>query len=369
MLLTKEQSAAVEILLRRMNHEPYVTQGGYAGTGKSTILAHLASQLPSFAVVTPTGTAAAVLRKKGLIEASTIHSKIYHAVALPDGMVRFELKSRTKIDCRGFLVDEASMVGRKVFQDLQSFGLPSIAVGDHGQLEPVGDSDFNLMSDPTVTLSTIHRNAGPISHFAEHLRHGHSPWSFDDTSTVRVLEDDDVTNDLLESVDQVILAKNSLRVELNNLIRKLHGFKGRVRVGEQIICLRKNHGLGIFNGQQGVITALHPGHPPMLDFQVDGVLYPMIPYDPDQFGKETGPQGYTPGMPVNFFDFAYVLTGHKSQGDEFPSVLVGEPSPGTMWAHERWTYTVASRARERLYWVAHSPPVSGRGGRRRKVSA
>jgi DNA invertase Pin-like site-specific DNA recombinase len=117
------------------------------------------------------------------------------------------------------------------------------------------------------------------------------------------------------------------------------------------------------------IVRLYPGHPPLLDFEVDGVVHPFIPYDPDQFGRETGPQGYVPGVPINFFDFAYALTCHRSQGDEFGSVLVGEPSPGRAWAHERWTYTAASRARKRLYWVADKPPVAGSGGRRRRVSA
>jgi exodeoxyribonuclease-5 len=358
--LTKEQSAAVGIILQRLGSDPCVTLGGYAGTGKSTILAHLANERPTFAVVTPTGKAAAVLRKKGVAEASTIHSCIYHPVAQLDGKVQFLLKSRDEIDCGGFHIDESSMVNRQVFNDLASFGLPIVAVGDHGQLEPVGDARFNLMSEPMVTLTTIHRNSGPIAHFAEHLRHGQSPWTFKDADQVQVLEDADVTDDLLKSVDQVIVARNSLRVELNNTIRDLLGYRGRVRVGERILCLRNNLNLGIYNGMQGMVTSLYPDYPPALDFSVDGVVHPLIPYDPHQFGKESAPQGYTPGVPVNYFDFAYVLTAHKSQGDEFDRVLVSEPSPGRLWTHERWTYTAASRARERLYWDGHKPPRRAR---------
>ena len=76
--------------------------------------------------------------------------------------------------------------------DLLTFGLPIIAVGDHGQLEPITDEKeevvlrskdgkrervppFNLMANPDITLETIHRNAGEIAWFAEHVRKGRDP--------------------------------------------------------------------------------------------------------------------------------------------------------------------------------------------------
>ncbi|MFN9959486.1 MAG: hypothetical protein ACK55I_40875, partial [bacterium] len=70
------------------------------------------------------------------------------------------------------------MVGKTIYEDLRSFGKPLIFVGDHGQLEPIGD-DFNLMREPDYRLETIHRNAGEIAHFAEYVRQGYRPSSWE----------------------------------------------------------------------------------------------------------------------------------------------------------------------------------------------
>ena len=81
------------------------------------------------------GKAANVLRKKGISNAATIHSLIYKP-HLSFGEVYWDLAE--SVPCSGFIVDEASMVSSDIFEDLQSFGIPIIFVGDHGQLEPSG---------------------------------------------------------------------------------------------------------------------------------------------------------------------------------------------------------------------------------------
>ena len=43
------------------------------------------------------------------------------------------------------------MVSKEIFDDLLGYGIPILAVGDHGQLPPV-NSNFNLMGDPDVRL-------------------------------------------------------------------------------------------------------------------------------------------------------------------------------------------------------------------------
>ncbi len=73
------------------------------------------------------------------------------------------------------------MVARSIYEDITSFGLPRIFVGDHGQLEPV-NSDFNLMENPDFTLEKIHRNSGEIPRFAEWLRLGRPAREFKATS-------------------------------------------------------------------------------------------------------------------------------------------------------------------------------------------
>src|SRR5262245_55374194 len=136
-MLSREQRDVVRKLLRNRDRDQVQTLGGYAGTGKTTVLRTLADALPDWAPVAFTGTAAHVMEGTGS-SASTIHSTIYRPLPLPGGGWRFVLKGLFELGCAGFLVDEASMVGTGLYRDLLSFDLPVIFVGDHGQLQPVG---------------------------------------------------------------------------------------------------------------------------------------------------------------------------------------------------------------------------------------
>ena len=166
--LSPEQLAAVDTLLRFS--KPIQTLAGYAGVGKTTVIKALQQQLRNFAVCAYTGKAANVLRKKG-VSATTIHQRVYRPRKEEEhGEVTFERKSYNEICCDGFIIDEASMVDDEIYQDLTSYALPIIFVGDHGQLEPVSGGTLNLMAKPDITLEEIHRNAGEIAQFAEFIR-------------------------------------------------------------------------------------------------------------------------------------------------------------------------------------------------------
>src|SRR5262249_11808404 len=155
------------------------TLGGYAGTGKSTLVRVLKDELSSFAVCAYTGKAANVLRKKGL-PAKTIHSLIYRPRVREwedeNGKLQIETlwdrKPARDVECDGFIVDEASMVDEGIYNTLRSYKKPIIFVGDHGQLEPVNGNGFNLMGSPDITLRQVHRNAGEIAEFANFIRQG-----------------------------------------------------------------------------------------------------------------------------------------------------------------------------------------------------
>jgi hypothetical protein len=120
----------------------------------------------------------------------------------------------------GFIVDEASMIGTEIDRDLQSFGIPIIYVGDHGQLEPIGGTKFNLMSEPMYTLETVHRNAGEIAYFAEHLRKGSLARLFKTDKSVQIVKERVVTAKNLADTDQVICAFNKTRCKINSQVRK-----------------------------------------------------------------------------------------------------------------------------------------------------
>lgn len=326
------------------------TLGGYAGTGKTTLIAKLQKFFPDYAICAYTGKAANVLRTKGMHGASTIHSRIYEP-HFENGAVYFDLKLNP--NCDGFIVDEASMVGSEIYWDLKSFGLPLIFVGDHGQLEPV-ESDFNLMADPMYKLEEIHRNAGSIARYAEHLRFGYAARGFkkDTEDKVEFLSNKQVTDDLLMSVDQVICAYNATRCNINKRIRASLGYEeGTVEVGERVMCLKNNRELGLFNGMQGTVLKLYKGKrgANLMDFQFGDTEYRGISLSLKYFGQEkydNKPMGSKSPMP---FDYAYCITCHKAQGDEWDDVLVIEQKCKN-WDHRRWAYTAASRARTKLRW-------------------
>lgn len=363
--LSSEQDAALRGLLAGVRAKrPLQTLGGYAGTGKTVLISHLVGELPGWVVVAYTGKAADVLRKKGVYGARTIHSLIYEPIKDDTGATKWVRRAELP-GVRGIIIDEASMVSETILRDLMAYEVPIIAVGDHGQLEPIGDG-YNLMAQPEHRLETIHRNAGDIVRFAEMLRTGAGSSAprragLTDGSVVftkkRALQIDDAL-----AADQIICAYNHTRVELNRKVRaaklKARHLAGELPPddggplveGERIICLRNNRQLGLFNGMQGLASNFtEEWGRRLMTFDVDGAPFDRVPYDPEIFGQPKPTITWDPEAPMPF-DYAYAVTCHKAQGSEWPAVLVFvQTSPS--WDVKRWTYTAATRARTQLVWA------------------
>lgn len=129
---------------------------GYAGTGKTTLVAALVDFLKTinytFYLMAPTGRAAKVLQQYSGFYASTIHRKIYRKKAFPGGGFNFVLANNTAENCL-FIVDEASMIGAKseglsghsFLHDLLDYISNGVRckvlfVGDTAQLPPIGST-------------------------------------------------------------------------------------------------------------------------------------------------------------------------------------------------------------------------------------
>jgi len=337
--LTDEQMAAAEVLCQL--HKQIQTLGGLAGTGKTTLISYLAQHLRNFACCSFTGKAAEVLRCKG-VEATTVHSLIYIPIekGLNGSPVFMQKDSLDGV--KGIIVDEASMIGPSLYNDIVSYNLPVVFVGDHGQLEPVGE-DIHLMKSPDFKLETVHRNAGDIALFAHHLRDGKEASSFRGSPLIKVLQKNDCVPYLLE-MDQIICAKNETRVDVNRYIRHLRGEKDDYPVkGDRLISLMNSSKLGIYNGSQGVVRSVSPSR--MSVCFNDRTI--KIGYNVNTFNQEKTVRDILGAHPL---DYAYTITAHKSQGSEWDKVLVLEQKCD-LWDHKRWAYTAASRARNQLIWV------------------
>jgi len=314
--------------------------GGYAGTGKTTLVRYVLNQSRGrlVGVCAFTGKAAYVLRTKG-IDATTMHRMIYSPTVRCQacGAVRSEFPVATartgcehkKVDKDWLrhpslpydliIVDEASMVNRKLMDDLESFQIPVLYVGDHGQLEPIGDNP-GLMLRPDIKLEQIHRQAedSPILKLAHHVRQGFRPESFGDAA--KVIDTGVMPRDAA-SYDIVICGFNATRVAVNKQIRKKFERSGPGPVkGDRVICLRNNPDEGIFNGQlftcTDVRTAERGGHEiPVLDVIDDiGQAYESIAYVPAQFGALQTMRDAN--SKKSLFDWGYCITAHKCVAGE-----------------------------------------------------
>ena len=136
---------------------------GYAGTGKTSLIAALVNSLSSVnknsSLLAPTGRAAKVLTKYSKRSASTIHRKIYWINSNKNGNTYIKLKENTHTNTI-FIVDEASMISessdkgfgnRSLLDDLIQYvydgiGCKLILIGDTAQLPPV-----NLEISPALS--------------------------------------------------------------------------------------------------------------------------------------------------------------------------------------------------------------------------
>lgn len=331
-----------------------VKMGGFGGTGKTVLARYLSKFFPDFAVCAFTGKAASVLRKRGIEDAATIHSLIYVPEIENGQLVGFDLCPKWEMKYKGFIVDEASMVSKDIYADLCSYDLPMIFIGDHGQLEPIG-TDFNLMADPEYRLETIHRNANEIAHFAQHLRLGRNSYSYRGPGDrVSFTKKKDITDDDLIAADQIIVAFNASRVEINKQVRSILGYPAdQLHVGDRVICLKNmKEPYQLYNGMQGTVTKLYQDSAGrnFMDFKFDDTTFYGVRYDKRFFNVEKPEFDYSSRNHPVPFDYAYAITAHKSQGSEYDNGLVYEQICKN-WEHKRWAYTAASRFKNQLKWA------------------
>lgn len=350
-MLNAEQARAVDAFAEvHRGRRGRLTLGGYAGTGKTTVIRAIVERYGTkgLAVCAPTGKAAHVLRSKGVEGACTLHSLIYTPRGTgADGQVRFV---RTKGEVpRVVIVDEASMLSVQLVRDLERVVKYVFYVGDHGQLEPVGD-DPGLMLAPDIRLEAIHRQAedSPIITFAHHVRLGHAPATFGADARVQ----HGWTADLAD-FDVILVGYNESRRKVNAWVREQRGFSGKLpQVGEQIICLRNSSDYEVWNGMTATVRTIDTTRCRMTVDTDDGPRA-NVPFDPAQFGAATvkpyerGRKGQS--VPT-LWDFGYAITCHRGQGSEFARVAVVEELHSD-WSAARWRYTAATRASQHLRWV------------------
>ncbi len=371
--LTSEQQNAHDTVMDWLKTgRKCLTLGGYAGTGKTTVVAKIAATMKAqglrLAFCTVSAKASTVLRSKlreVLTEADycgTIHGIIYLLVGkktLHNGRNEPVFSAKDiKLPFDVLIVDEASMVNEYIFRDLSAHGIPILAVGDHGQLPPV-KGNFNLMANPEIKLETIMRQAenNPIIKMALMARldgvikygdYGHGCIKTRDTKFLH-------SHDYANPNSIMICALNKTRVRMNTFARDILKRDSIIpQPGEPLICLYNNHRKFIYNGTIGILKNIETS-------QIHGIQTYFVSIDtgeeflfnnhiePAQFGKEYISVD-DKDDDLDFFDWAYAITCHKAQGSEWQNVLVMEE--GEFMFHNgnwnKWLYTAVSRGKERV---------------------
>ena len=386
MELTNKQQLGLQVAVQRFkNKEKYTCISGYAGSGKSTLVKFIVQSLPGIdpetdvVYATFTGKAAQVLLKKGNKNVSTLHKLLYESLPRPDGS--WYRKPVERIPYKIVVVDEVSMVPQSMIEQLFKYSIYLLALGDPFQLPPIQKDDVNtLLNKPHVFLDEIMRQAqeSEIIRVSMDIREGKLIDTFNG-SEVKIFNPADFEESMLLWADQVLVATNQTRINLNNTMRRLLGRDGGPQDGDKVICLKNEWDIladnedPLVNGTIGFLKnsySTYVNFPRFLgghhfdvlqsDFESDGgALFRDINMDKKMI--MTGDKccdwktAYTIGRNLNHkhklpkeFTYGYAVTCHKAQGSQWEKVLIVEEKfPFDKTEHARWLYTALTRAEEK----------------------
>lgn len=377
-------------LRHALSHKVSILTGG-PGTGKTTILRALVDILKAKKVrvhlAAPTGRAAQRLSETTGGFASTIHRLLRYDAAAGG----FTANENAPLATDFLIIDEASMLDTRLAAALVQ-AVPSRAhlllVGDTDQLPSVGAG--NVLKDliavgapaepgggaasifPVTRLSVIFRQQGQsqIVTTAHAINSGDPtlPPTVNDVQAAQVWSDlnlivatdqEDCVRKVLQLVtefvprqlkwphpvrDVQVLApmhkgvagvgnlNAQLQGALNPHQRGLRTATGEYRVGDKVIQLRNNYDKNLFNGDIGTVVAIDP-EAGTLEADFDGERHA---FERSEFTDMA---------------LAYAISIHKSQGSEYPVVIVPLLKAHFMMLQRNLLYTAITRGRKKVFIV------------------
>ena len=392
MILTKRQEEGLKTAVARHRAgEKYTVIAGYAGTGKSTLVRYIIDALNTeesrVCYCAFTGKAAEVLKKKGNKNVATLHRLLYEHIPQPAG--GFFRKPKPFIDYDVIVVDEVSMAPKSLMELLFKHQVYVICLGDPFQLPPIDkDEDNHLLDDPHIFLDEIMRQEedSEIIQLTMKIR-SQEPIDYFNGNEVKIIPYSDLNTGVLQWGDQILTATNAKRQAINNQMRALQGRTGEPVDGDKIICLRNYwedsslNGDALINGTIGIlqnsfqtwreIPRFVQSDIRKFDVLVGDLVVPETNdvYQMTEMDRQmiiTGEKccdwrlSYKLGklrpkygeIVPKEFTYAYAITTHKSQGSEWPKVVVLEEKfPFDKTEHARWLYTACTRSSEKLVLV------------------
>lgn len=377
-VLAEEQREAIHASLK---HGVFVLTGG-PGTGKTTVVKGILNVLEKagcrILLAAPTGRAARRLAESSGHPALTVHRLLEYQPG--GGAGSFGKDDADPLDAEAIIVDEASMLDISLTYHLLkavSGGTRLIFVGDVDQLPSVGAG--NVLKDiirsgkmPVVRLANVFRQAevSPIVINAHKINRGQLP-SFTEgrgsefelvTFTNENAAADYVAKtyaELTEDGDwrrvQVLspMHKNPCGVQnLNKILQSYINppapnraetpFPGGVfRVGDKVMQMKNNYEKDVFNGDIGRII------------RIDGKSVVVAFPERAEGDYVTYGQGETDDLAL-----AYAMSVHKSQGSEYPIVILLMANSHYIMLQRNLLYTAVTRAKQRVIIVGSKSAVN-----------
>ena len=346
---------------------------GGPGTGKTTILKgilHLAQKMDERVfLAAPTGRAAKRMGDLCGIPARTIHRMLE-----VDPMTKkFIRNAENQLPCDLLIVDEFSMVDTWLAASLFAavpYHARIVLVGDSDQLPSVGPG--NVLNDlircpkiPTTRLQHIFRQAGgnDIADKAAKINAGIVPspiegpnfhfLPFEEPEQAKSILADLLTTGIRSKIQidqktdlQILtpMRKGPLGVfELNTFLQNLmnpgvprHKIMGvQWSAGDRVMHVKNNYDKNVFNGDVGIVYKVAKEDQKVTVFYDDKT----VDYEGDELEQLT---------------LAYASTIHKSQGSEYPAVVVILDSSHYMMLQRNLVYTAITRAKGHV-WVLSAP--------------
>jgi len=345
--LSDDQDQAAQLCLDGIDRGDEVVLTGPAGSGKTTLLKYIMERTGRRVVIAcPTGKAALRASEVTGCRGTTIHQLLYKKVEEIGGELLFSEYQKPCSERDLLVVDEASMLGSKLYKELMKWKptrAPILFVGDKEQLEPVNDTWGPDLDNPTAALTEVHRQAAgnPIISLASAVREGNGDawiknWSEEsDAVTLGAGAIEAATWHIerrRKGLDSTMLTfTHNIRRWANNGVRQVLGLKGKLAVGDRILVKVNSRTAGVMNGEVLNVTGVEQrvsGRPHWLRVHTAERLNPVI-INSDLI--EANPRAYWAwynqltndlrfGLPFVHVWYGDCLTVHSSQGSQWDEV-------------------------------------------------